>query len=72
LILQIWAAMKIEEFGSAPRVLTREWVGGDVVDFCVADPNVAAIVQLIEIVLARSQHCDLPVTRASVPDSPSQ
>ena len=65
LVLQIRAPMQIEKFRSALRIVARERVRSDVVDFGVADPDGAAVVQRLEIVLARSQHDDLPPTRRS-------
>ena len=64
--------MQIEEFGGTLRIFTCERMGGDVVDFAFADPDATPIIQRLEIVLARSQHCDLPVMRASQAKNSSQ
>ena len=55
-VLQVLAVVQVEEFGGALRVVARQRVGGDVVDLLVADPDDAAVVERVEILLAGSQH----------------
>ena len=55
-VLQILAVMQVEEFGGALGVVARQRMGGDVVDLLVADPDDAAVIERIEIVLAGAQH----------------
>ena len=55
-VLQVLAVVQVEEFGGALGVIARQRMGGDVVDLFVADPDHAAVVERVEIVLAGAQH----------------
>ena len=59
-ILQILTAMQVEELGHALRIIAREGVRCDVVDLLVTNPDDAAVVQRLEILLAGAQHGALP------------
>ena len=59
LVLQILAVMQVEEIGRHARVIARQRMGRDVVDLLVADPDLAAVVQGFEILLAGAQHLRL-------------
>ena len=50
-VLQLLAVMQVEEFGGALCVVARQRVGRDIVDLLVADPDDAAVVERIEILL---------------------
>ena len=55
-VLQILAVMQVEELGGALGVVARQRMGGDVVDLLVADPDHAAVIERVEIVLPGAQH----------------
>ncbi len=54
-VLQVLAAMQVEELGRAPRIVAGERMGRDVVDLLVADPDDASVVERAQIVLAGAQ-----------------
>ena len=60
LILQILAIVQVEKFRSALGIVARQRMGRNIVDLLVADPDNAAIVERVEIVLAGSKHAASP------------
>src|SRR4029079_13058618 len=74
LVLQVLAAMQIEELRRALRIVPGQDMSRDIVDFGIAHPYRAAVIERLEIVLTGAQHGASPwrcssgsVTR-SLPD----
>jgi hypothetical protein len=61
--MQVGAIVQIEEFGGARRIGARRRMRRDVVDFLVADPDDAAVVERRKVLLAGPQHAAPPRDR---------
>src|SRR5262249_10187266 len=55
-ILEILTAMQVEELGGALSVVARQGMRRDVVDLLVADPDLAPVVERLEVLPACAQH----------------